>query len=117
MLHHDAIETISATLAGTNTAKIVDLLEGTFGVDLPTRDDEDDDNEVESITSEEEEHLPKMQELPPTWLPNQLILPNLLNPLIVLLPPSSDLPPRSRAKANNIKMRGQKLTGSLRQNL
>ena len=57
-LHHDRIQTISATLVGTNTAKIVDLLEGTFGVDFP-KDDEDDDEEVESVTSEEEEHLPQ----------------------------------------------------------
>ena len=45
-LHHDAIQTISTTLVGTNTAKIIDLLEDTFGVDLPTRDEEDDDEEI-----------------------------------------------------------------------
>ena len=42
---------------GTNTTKIFDLPEGTFGVDLP-KDDEDDD-EVESVSEEEEEHLPQ----------------------------------------------------------
>ena len=53
---------ISATLLGMDTAKTVDLLEGMFGVDLPTRDDEDDDKEeeVDSVTGEEEEHLPEM---------------------------------------------------------
>ena len=54
--HLDAIQTIFATLAGTNTAKIVDLLEGMFGVDIPTICDK----EVESITNEEEKHLPEM---------------------------------------------------------
>ena len=54
-LCHDAVQTISTTLAGTNTAKIIDLLEGTFGVDFP----QDDDEKVESVTSEEEEHLPQ----------------------------------------------------------
>ena len=44
---------------GTNTAKIVGLLEGTFVVDLPTRDHKDHDKEVESTTNEEEKHLPK----------------------------------------------------------
>ena len=56
-LCHDAVQTISTTLVGTNTAKIVDLLEGTFSVDFP-EDDEDDDEETESVTSEEEDHLP-----------------------------------------------------------
>ena len=57
-LHHDAVCTISATLVGTNTAKIFNLLEGTFGVDFP-KDEEDDYEEVEYVTSEEEEHLPQ----------------------------------------------------------
>ena len=56
-LCHNAVQTISATLAGTNTAKIIDLLEDTFGVNLPK--DDEDGNEVESITREEEEHLPQ----------------------------------------------------------
>ena len=55
-LHHNAIQTISATLAGATTAKIVDLPESIFGADLPTRNDE----ETEAVTSEEEEHLPKV---------------------------------------------------------
>ena len=46
-------------LAGTNTAQVADLLEGTFGVDLPKRDD-DKEEEVESVRSKEEEHLPMM---------------------------------------------------------
>ena len=63
-LCHDAVQTVCTTLAATNTAKVVDLLEVTFGVDLPTRDNEDhkDDNkeeEVEFVTYEKEEHLPK----------------------------------------------------------
>ena len=54
-LCHNAVHTISATLAGTNTAKIFDILEGTFGVDFP----KDDDEEVESVTNRQEEHLPQ----------------------------------------------------------
>ena len=46
-LNHNAVQTLSATLAGTNTANILDLLEGTFGVDLPSKNEEDDVN-VES---------------------------------------------------------------------
>ena len=46
-LCHDAVHTISATLVGINTENITDLLEGTFGSALPTRD-EDDNEEVES---------------------------------------------------------------------
>ena len=57
-LCHYAVQTISATLVGTNTAKIVNLLEGTFGVDLP-KNDKDDYEEAESVTNEEEEHLPQ----------------------------------------------------------
>ena len=38
ILHHDAVQTFSATLAETNTTKIFDLLEGIFGVDLPKDD-------------------------------------------------------------------------------
>ena len=45
---------MSGTLAGTNTTKIFDLLEGTFGVDFPK-----DDDEVESVSEEEEEDLPQ----------------------------------------------------------
>ena len=57
-LHHDVVQTFSATLLGTNTAKILDLLEGTFGVDLLSKDEEDD-VEVESDSEEEEqEQLP-----------------------------------------------------------
>ena len=54
-LCHDIVQTISATLVGTNTAKVIDLLEGTFGVNHPTRDDED-----KPVTGEEKEQLPKM---------------------------------------------------------
>ena len=108
-LCHDAVQTVSTTLAATNTAKVVDLLEVTYGVDLPTRDNEDhkDDNkeeEVEFVTYEKEEHLPR-QELPLTWLPNQLILlssPSLLTVPLLLLP--SDHLPRSRAKVSDTKM-------------
>ena len=60
-LHHNAVQIISITLVRTNTAKIVDLLEGMFGVDLPARDDNDDnEEEVESIISEEEDQLPEV---------------------------------------------------------
>ena len=53
-LHHNAVQTLGATLVGTNTAKICDLLEGTFGMDLLSKD-EDNDFEVESASDEEEE--------------------------------------------------------------
>ena len=56
-LCNDAVWMISATLVGTNTTKIFDLLECTFDVDFP-KDDENDD-EVESVSEEEEEHLPQ----------------------------------------------------------
>ena len=59
-LCHDAMQTISATLVGTNTAKVTDQLEGMFSVDLPTRDDvdnKDDDEQAEPVTGEEEGHL------------------------------------------------------------
>ena len=56
-LQHDAVQTFSATLVRTNITKIIDLLEVTFGVDL-SKDDEDD-IEVESVSEEEEEHLPQ----------------------------------------------------------
>ena len=58
-LCYDAVKTLSATLAGTNTAKILDLLIGTFCVDLPSKDEEND--EVESISEEmeEEKQLPQ----------------------------------------------------------
>ena len=62
-LCHDAARTLSATLTGTNTAKILDLLKGTFGVDLPSKDEEDD-VEVESVSEEEEEE----QQLPQTGI-------------------------------------------------
>ena len=51
-LHHNAVQTLSATLAGPNTAKILDLLKGTFGVDLPLKD-EKEDVEVESVSEEQ----------------------------------------------------------------
>ena len=53
------VQTISTTLAGTNTAEVVDLLEGTFDVDLPAWDDkvDDDEEEVEPVISKEEEQL------------------------------------------------------------
>ena len=54
-LWHDAVWTLSATLARTNTTKILDHFEGTLGVDLPK--DEKDDVEVESVS--EEEWLPQ----------------------------------------------------------
>ena len=60
-LHHDALQTLTSTLAGTNMARIFGLLKGTFGVDLPSKDEEDD-VEVESASEdeeEEEEQLPQ----------------------------------------------------------
>ena len=57
-LRHDLVQTLSATLAGTKTAKILDLLEGTFGVDILSKNEEDK-VEVESASVEEEEQLPQ----------------------------------------------------------
>ena len=58
-LPHDVVQTLSTTLAGTNTAKILDLLKGIFGMDLLSKDEEDD-VEVESDSEEkEEEQLPQ----------------------------------------------------------
>ena len=48
------LQTLSATLADTNIAKILGLPKGTFGADLPSKD-EVDDVEVESDSEEEEE--------------------------------------------------------------
>ena len=53
-LQHDAVWTFSATLARTNTTKILDLLEGTFGVDLPK--DDEDDVDMECVSEEEQLH-------------------------------------------------------------
>ena len=53
-LHHGAVQTLSAILASTNTTKILDLLKGTFGVDLPSKDEEDN-VKVEPVSEEEEE--------------------------------------------------------------
>ena len=53
-LHYDEVQILSATLAGTNIAKILELLKGTFHVDLPSKDEEDN-VEVESVSEEEEE--------------------------------------------------------------
>ena len=63
-LHHNAVQTLSATLAGTNTAKILNLLKGIFGVDLPSKNEEDD-VEVESVSEaeEEEEQLAQQEQL------------------------------------------------------
>ena len=59
-LHHDVVQTLSTTVAGNKTAKILNLLEGTFGIDLPSKDEEDD-VEVESDSKEEEEkQLPQV---------------------------------------------------------
>ena len=55
-VHHDAVQTFSANLAGTNTTKILNILEGTFGLDL--QKDDENDVEVESV-SEEKEHPPQ----------------------------------------------------------
>ena len=54
-LHHNAVWALSSMLTGTNTAKIIDLLEGTFGVDLPPKDEEKDVSEEEE---EEEQDFP-----------------------------------------------------------
>ena len=64
-LHHDMVQTIYNTLPGTNTAKAVNLLQGTFGINLPARDDEDDKNdddeeEVEPVIGREEEQHAEM---------------------------------------------------------
>ena len=56
-LQHNAVWTLSATLDSTNTTKILDLLESTFGVDLPK--DEEDDVEVIYVSEEEEQQLPQ----------------------------------------------------------
>ena len=40
-LHQNVVQTLSVTLAGTNTAKILNLLKGNFGEDLPSKDEED----------------------------------------------------------------------------
>ena len=57
-LHHDAVQNLFATLVGTNAAKMFDLLEGTIGVDLPSKDEEDN-VKVESDSEEEEEQFPQ----------------------------------------------------------
>ena len=88
-----------------------------FGVDLPTKNDEDYDGEVESVTSEEEEHLPEMGTISHMAAQSADIAKFIQPSDSSSTPPSSDLPPRSRAKANDVKMRDQKLTGSLRQSL
>ena len=59
-LCHNAEQTHSATLAGTNTAKILDLLECTFGVDLPSENEEDDVDVESASEEEEEEKLPQI---------------------------------------------------------
>ena len=94
-LCHDAVHAISATLLGTNTAKIFNLLEGTFGVDFP-KDDEDDDEEVESVTNKEEEHLPEtgMTSHAATQSADIAKFSQLLK---VHLPPISNLPQKLRA--------------------
>ena len=57
-LCHNAVQTLSAIIVGTNTAKILDSLKETFGMDLLSKDEEDD-VEVESASEEDEqEQLP-----------------------------------------------------------
>ena len=51
---HNAVQTLSATLVGTDTAKILDSLKETFGIDLPSKDEEDDVG-VESASEEDEQ--------------------------------------------------------------
>ena len=109
-LYHDMVQTISAFLSGTNTTKVIDLLEGTFGVDLPTRDNKDNDNEEEVVcywwwgVAFPQDGNYHSCGCPISWLSNS---PSLLT--VLLLPLSSDLPPRTRAEVNDAKMRGQKL--------
>ena len=55
-LHHNMVLTISTTLVGTNTTKV---LEGMFGVILPARDEEEEE-EVEHVIGGEEEQLPEV---------------------------------------------------------
>ena len=115
----DTVQSISATPVGTNTAKVIDLLEGTFDVDLPTRDNDDNDKEeeVEPLTGEEEEHLPKVGTTTHVAAQSADIV-NLANLLTVPLPLiPSNLPPGSRVKVGDAKMRGEKPIGNLRQNL
>ena len=58
-LHHDVVQTLSATLAGNNTAKILYLLKDTFGVNLLSKDEEDDVKVESDSEEEEEEQLPQ----------------------------------------------------------
>ena len=110
-LCHDAVCTISATFMGTNTAKIFELLEGTFGVAFPK--DGDDDEEVESVTSKEEEHLLQTG-MNSHATAQSADIAKFLNLLKVHLPPTSNLSQKLRAKANDKRMKGQRLSGSLK---
>ena len=58
-LCHDVVQTLSATVVGTNTAKICDLLKGNFGIDHPSQDEEDDVQVESDSEEEEEEQLPQ----------------------------------------------------------
>ena len=103
-LWHDAVWTLSATLAWTNTTKILDLLEGTFGVDLPK--EEQDNVEVESVNEEEEEEQqqqPLRQEWPLMQLLSQLTVLNFLHLLKVHLLLTSDLAPKIKGQSKQHK--------------
>ena len=64
-LCHNAVQTLSATLAGTNTAKILDLLKGTFGIELLSKDEEDDVKmESDSKEGKEEQDPTSRNNLP-----------------------------------------------------
>ena len=107
-LHHDAVQTISATLVGTNTTKLFDLLEGTFGVDLPK-----DDEEVESVSEEEEEHLPQTG-MTSHAAAQSADTTKFSAPVKAHLLLTHDLPRKLKAKVNNKRKKGQRLNGSLK---
>ena len=111
-LHHNVVQTLSPTLAGTNTAKFLDLLKGTFPVDLPSMDEEDD-VKVES-NSEEEEEEQFSQTGTASWVAAQSADSAKFTNVPLLF--RGYLLPRSKVKANNSKRKGQRLNWNLKQN-
>ena len=55
---HNAVQNLSATLVATDTAKILDSLQVTFGMDLPSKDEEDDVGVESASEEDEQEQLP-----------------------------------------------------------
>ena len=108
---HDAVKTISATLVGTNTTEIFDLLEGTFGVDFP-KDEEDDDKW--NLSVKRRRSVSPRHEQPLMQLLSQLALLSFLYLLRAHLLPTCDLPLKLKAKAYTKRMNGQKQRGSLK---